>query len=263
VAKAELERATEALVQSQKMTALGTLTAGIAHDFNNILSIIRGSAQIVAANLDDRPKVMARLGRIEAGVEQASSVIQAMLGFSRAGERQPTPCDANAIIDETVRLLGDRFQRELTLRREQAPNLPPVVVARDLVQQILLNLILNAADAMNNRGEIRLVSRRHRADRSVEWSLAPARSPGYVEILIQDHGCGIPAAIRARIFEPFFSTKPFSSRHGTGLGLYMVYEFAREMGLGLRVESQENRGSTFIVALPLQVQAKQPDSNPA
>ncbi|MCP5523139.1 MAG: DUF2793 domain-containing protein [Verrucomicrobiales bacterium] len=254
VAKADLERATEALVQSQKMTALGTLTAGIAHDFNNILSIIRGSAQIVAANLDDRPKVLARLDRIEAGVDQASSVIQAMLGFSRASERHPAPCETNAMIDETVRLLGDRFQRELILRRELARDLPPVMVVRDLVQQILLNLILNAADAMNNRGEILLVSRRHREDSPLEWSLAPAPSShGFVEILIRDQGCGIPQAIRARIFEPFFSTKPFSSRHGTGLGLYMVYEFAREMGLGLRVESLEQKGSTFIVVLPIEV----------
>ena len=252
VAKADLERATEALVQSQKMTALGTLTAGIAHDFNNILSIIRGSAQIVAANLDNRDKVIARLNRIQAGVDQASSVIQAMLGFSRAGEHQPAPCDANAIIRETVRLLGDRFQRGLSIQCELARHLPPVRAVRDLVQQVLLNLILNAADAMNGQGNIRIISRRHRPDTSLEWSLAPTAAPGHLEILIRDDGCGIPPGIRARLFEPFFSTKPFSSRHGTGLGLYMVYEFAREMGLGLRVESTEGRGSTFTVVLPVE-----------
>jgi signal transduction histidine kinase len=247
---AELKRATEALVQSQKMTALGTLAAGIAHDFNNLLSIIKGSAQIIAAQPDRREKVLARLRRIEAAVEQASGVVLAMLGFARAGERRPAACEVSAVVEETLRLLGDRFRRQIHLRRELEPDLPPVWAVRDLLQQMLLNLILNAADALGGRGEIRLTARRLPPG-TYEWSLAPREAPAYVELAVRDAGAGIPPEIRPRIFEPFFSTKPLSRRHGTGLGLYMVYEFAREMGLGLRVESEPGRGAAFFIVLPV------------
>lgn len=247
---AELEHATEALAQSQKMTALGTLTAGIAHDFNNLLSIIKGSAQIIAANLDKPDKVRARLDRIQATVNQAGSVIHAMLGFGRTGDRRPVLCEANRLVDDTLDLLGDRFRREIQVSRHLAPDLPPVRTVPDLIRQALLNLILNAAESMRGSGEITLTTRLLTAP-DPDLTLAPAAAPAYAEIAVHDRGCGIAPEIRSRIFEPFFTTKAFSSRHGTGLGLYMVYEFAREMGLGLRVQSRPGEGSTFALLLPV------------
>lgn len=248
-ATAELRRATEALVQSQKMTALGTLAAGIAHDFNNILSIIKGSAQLIAANLGDPEKIRARVERIEHAVDQAGSVIRAMLGFSRARQHTPGPLELASVIEETRRLLGERFQRDFQVQVDLEPGLPQVRGVPDLLQQMLLNLILNAADAMPGGGEIRIAARRWVPRREVVWSLEPAEPPA-VALLITDTGGGIPPEIKTRVFEPFFSTKPFSSRHGTGLGLYMCYEFARQMGLGLIVDSEVGKGSTFTIVLP-------------
>jgi len=246
----ELQQATQALVHSQKMTALGTLAAGIAHDFNNILSIIRGSAQIIEGNLDDRDKVCTRVARIKTMVDQATGIVRAMLGFGRVGDTGLRPCNPVEIIEETLRLLGDRFRRSIPIERSLDPNLPSVRAARDLMQQMLVNLILNAADALPPGGEIRV--RAWRLDAvPPNPILFPQPASGYVAVSVEDTGHGIPAEILPRIFEPFFTTKAFSSRRGTGLGLYMVYEFGKEMGHGLLVSSAVGRGSTFTILAPV------------
>jgi signal transduction histidine kinase len=245
----ELEQATQALVHSQKMTALGTLASGIAHDFNNMLSIIRGSAQVIEANLDDHDKVRIRTARIKTVVDQASSIVQAMLGFGRVRERQPAPCNPGEIVEETLRLLGDRFLREVPVECTIEPDLPQVVAVRDLLQQTLLNLILNSADALGAQGRIRISAERLLTLPPAPV-LAPAPAPAYVALRVQDNGSGIPDEVRPRIFEPFFTTKSFSSRHGTGLGLYMVYEFAKEMKHGIHLDSAPGSGTTFTLILP-------------
>ena len=249
----ELERANQELLHSQKMRALGTLAAGIAHDFNNILSIIKGSTQIIEANLDDKEKIRVRANRIKTMVEQGSGIVKAMLGFSRAASDEK-PCDVNHLISETSRLLGDQFGHEVTLRLELAPDLPRVKGSGELIQQILLNLVLNAADAMGGRGQIVLHSSAldHLSPHLV---LVPVDARQYVSVSVRDSGCGIAPEILPRIFEPFFTTKAFSTRRGTGLGLSMVYEIAKEMGFGLKVESEPGKGSTFTVILPVWVDA--------
>lgn len=247
---AELNRAHEALLHSQKMQALGTLSAGIAHDFNNILSIIQGSVQIIAEHLDDKNRVMTRLDRIKTMVQQGASIVKAMLGYSRPQSGEPAPCDINQVVEETVKLLGDRFLQGILLRRQLEPGLPAVFCVKELLQQILLNLILNASEAMAGEGKI--VLRTGLAKVFPDSSeLAPKAAPQYVVVVVQDAGCGINAEVRARIFEPFFTTKALSTRRGTGLGLSMVYEFARTQGLGIHVESEVGRGSVFTIYLPL------------
>ena len=244
----ELERANQELLHSQKMRALGTLAAGIAHDFNSILSIIRGSAQIIETNLDDRDKIRTRVDRIKTMVEQGSGIVKAMLGFSRAGQVEKW-CDVNQLVAETRRLLGDQFPEEVKLHFEPAATLPPVRGVGELIQQILLNLILNAADAMSGQGEILLQT--GLLDRlPPDLALPPAGSPPLVFISVQDQGAGIAPEILPRIFEPFFTTKAFSTRRGTGLGLSMVYEIAKELGYGLTVESVPGKGSTFRIVIP-------------
>ncbi len=246
----ELRRATEALAQSQKMTALGTLAAGIAHDFNNLLSIIKGSAQLIAAQPEDREKVLTRVSRILTMVDQASEVVKALLGFGTTTDRTPQPCDLNELVARTVRLLSDRFRRDIEVRLVLSPDLPPVLAAADPVQQILLNLIFNGADAMNGRGVIEVTTTR--VDRLPrDLALAPRPATTYVQVSVRDTGCGIPPEVLPRIFEPFFTTKAQSGRPGRGLGLYMVYQFAREMGHGLHVETAPGRGSTFSLLLPV------------
>jgi signal transduction histidine kinase len=246
----QLELANQELLHSQKMTALGTLSAGIAHDFNNILSIIKGSAQIIEDNAGNPDKIRARTARIQTVVQQGAEVVEAMLGFSRDSGGPAAPCDINAVVADTRLLLGDRFLHETTVSFEPAPGLPEADVCRDFVQQILLNLIFNAVEAMTGRKCIEL-STRLTVDLPADLYLAPAPAPRFILISVCDHGAGIPPEIRSRIFEPFFTTKKLSARRGTGLGLSMVYELARKMGAGLAVQSSPGTGSIFTLILPL------------
>ena len=246
----ELELANRELLHSQKMNALGALAAGIAHDFNNILSIIKGSAQIIEDNLDNPGKISTRIDRIKTVVEQGAGIVKAMLGFSRDSERQPGAWDLNAVVQDTIKLLGDRFLREIHVTFQPAPALPPVPALRDFIQQILLNFIFNASESTPTRKEIILATRR--LDQLPQGlALSPAPAPAYVVISVQDFGCGIPPENLSRIFEPFFTTKALSSRRGTGLGLSMVYELARKLEAGLAVDSTVGQGSTFTVILPV------------
>jgi signal transduction histidine kinase/ligand-binding sensor domain-containing protein len=263
----ELEVASHELLHSQKMNALGTLAAGIAHDFNNILSIVKGSAQIIEEHLDHPDKIRTRLDRIKTVVEQGTGIVQAMLGFSRASDGRLELCDLNAIVRNTVTLLGDRFLRETGVRIEAAADLPAVPTAKDFVQQILLNFIFNAAEAMGDGAAPADAGGAARARHVVlrtaslagpppDLVLKPAAAPRYVAVSVQDFGCGIPPENLPRVFEPFFTTKALSVRRGTGLGLSMVYELARRMNAGLAVQSAVGRGSTFTLILPV------PESQP-
>ena len=246
----QLELAHRELLHNQKMTALGALAAGIAHDFNNILSIIKGSAQIIEDNLGDEGKIRARAARILMVVRQGAEVVDAMLGFSRGDGAPAAPCDLNAVVAATRGLLGDRFLHETKVDFQAGANLPELAVPRDFIQQILLNFILNAEEAMSGRKQIELATKV--ADALPEGIyLPPAAAPRFVLISVRDHGAGIAPEIRHRLFEPFFTTKHLSARRGAGLGLSMVYELAKKMEAGLAVESAPGAGSTFTLILPL------------
>jgi signal transduction histidine kinase len=246
----QLEMANQELLQSQKMRALGTLAAGIAHDFNNILSIVKGSAQIIEDNLDNPQKVKSRADRIKTVVDQGAGIVKAMLGFSRDSGQELAPCDVNGVVDDTLKLLGDRFLREVQVKYQPARDLPVVLASKEFIQQILLNFIFNAAESMTASKEI-LVSSRWMDKLPQELVLMPKAAASYVVISVQDFGCGIAPEILPRIFEPFFTTKALSSRRGTGLGLSMVYELAKKLGAGLSVESALDKGSTFGLILPV------------
>jgi signal transduction histidine kinase/ligand-binding sensor domain-containing protein len=246
----QLETANRELLHSEKMNALGTLAAGVAHDFNNILSIIKGSAQIIEDNLDNRNKVRLRVNRIKTVVEQGAGIVKAMLGFSRASDQQLTLCDANAVVNETIQLLGDRFLREVRIQFQSTARLPDVPGSKEFIQQILLNFIFNAVESLGDRREVILQTGRTGKLPS-NLVLPPATASAYVCLAVKDFGCGIPPEILPRVFEPFFTTKAFSSRRGTGLGLSMVYELARKMDAGLAVESTVGQGSVFTLILPV------------
>ncbi|MBM3831890.1 MAG: hypothetical protein FJ403_01190 [Verrucomicrobia bacterium] len=245
----ELEQANQELLHSQKMKALGTLAAGIAHDFNNILSIIKGSAQIIESNVEDKDKIRTRVSRIKTVVEQGAEIVKSMLGLSRVTEQDLVLCDINSVVDETIKLLGDRFLQEVTIQVEAAPGLAPILGLKELIHQMLLNLILNAADAMSGLGEICIKTGMINT-LAENLALSPAEARTYVYIAVQDSGCGIAPEVLPRIFEPFFTTKALSTRRGTGLGLSMVYELAKSMGYGLKVRSAVGKGSTFSIIIP-------------
>jgi signal transduction histidine kinase len=246
----ELQIANEELLQSQKMKALGTLAAGIAHDFNNILSIVKGSVQIIEDNIGDTQKIRTRTNRIKTVVDQGTSVVQALLGFSRNSDELLEPCDINAVVENTIRLFGDRFLREVNVRFDPAFGLHEVRVSKTLVQQILLNFVFNAAEAMTGPKEV-IISTSESAFLPAGVALSPEPALGYVLVSVRDSGCGIPLEIIPRVFEPFFTTKALSARRGTGLGLSVAYELARKMKAGLAVQSTVGKGSVFTLVLPI------------
>ena len=246
----ELEIANRALAHSQKMNALGTLAAGIAHDFNNILSIVKGSAQIIEENVDNPQKIATRIDRIKTVVDQGAGIVKAMLGFSSDSGPQLGPCDVNEVVAETLKLLGDRFLREVQISFERARGLPKLACSRDFIQQIVLNYVLNAAESMGKQKRIVLAIQL--LDKlPPDPVLAPEAAPSYISVSVRDFGCGIPRENMTRIFEPFFTTKALSVRRGTGLGLSMVYELAKRMGAGLAVGSVVDQGSVFTLILPV------------
>lgn len=281
----ELEVANRELLHSQKMNALGSLAAGIAHDFNNILSIVKGSAQIIEDNVGNPEKIHTRVDRIKTVVQQGAEVVEAMLGFSRSTDEPPAPCDLNAIVADTMKLLGDRFLREVEVRFERGGKLPEISVPRDFVQQILLNFIFNAAEAMERptpdrpdsgdsdhqladleidapplRKQINLTTQLA-TKLPADIFLTPTVAASYILIAVRDSGSGIAPQIKPRIFEPFFTTKSLSTKRGTGLGLSMVYELAKKMEAGLAVESIVGRGSVFTLILPAR-QSSNPMTKP-
>ena len=247
----ELEIANRELLHSQKMNALGTLAAGIAHDFNNILSIIKGSAQIIEDNLENPRKVHTRVDRIKTVVEQGAGIVKAMLGFSRDSADQPTACDLNDAVKDTIKLLGDRFLCEVQVTFEPGTDVPDVMSSKDFIQQILLNFIFNAAESMAKRKQV-ILATKALEKLPPDLILAPGKTPIYASISVKDFGSGIPPENMSRIFEPFFTTKSMSARRGTGLGLSMVYELAKKLEAGIAVESVVNNGSVFTLILPVQ-----------
>ncbi len=253
----QLEITSRELLQSQKMNALGTLAAGIAHDFNNILSIIKGSAQIIEDNLNNPEKIRTRADRIRTVVEQGAGIVKAMLGFSPESNGEPSSCDLNAVVEETLKLLGDRFLREIQVSFQPAAGPLEVVASKDFIQQILLNFIFNAAESMDSVKQIILSTRRLEC-LPADPVLMPAPAGEYVAVSVQDFGCGISAQTLPRIFEPFFTTKALSTRRGTGLGLSMVYELAKRLEAGLAVRTAVGQGSTFFLILPVRNRSDEP-----
>jgi signal transduction histidine kinase len=244
----QLEKANQELLHSQKMRALGTLAAGIAHDFNNILSIIKGSAQIIESNPNDKEKVLTRVSRIQTVVEQGAGIVRSMLGMGKVGDF--SECDSAELVEETIRLLSDRFPPQVQIKYERDGTAPRFTCSKGVIHQILLNLILNAVDASNGAGIVSLRTRVVKVP-GTGLPLMPQDAPAYLAIDVIDRGVGIASESLPRIFEPFYTTKGFSSRRGTGLGLSMVYELAKGLGYGLAVQSKIGEGSVFTLLAPL------------
>lgn len=246
----ELEMARVELLHSQKMKALGTLAAGIAHDFNNLLSVVRMSNKLIGREVPDHPEVREHVATIEDAVQQGKQVVGSMLGFSRAQPGEAALRDVDELIEETVAILSREFLSGIALTLELDRNLPPVRVGAGKIEQIILNLVVNAAEAMNGQGKLRLATRARSAP-SGPFVLAPQPAPAYVELTVTDTGPGMLPDVQERIFEPFFTTKQGSNKPGTGLGLSMVYTVAEQDGLGLKLETGPGQGTSFTVLIPV------------
>lgn len=242
------ERSRE-LVRAQKMKALGTLAAGVAHDFNNLLSVVRMSNQLTAEAAPGNPDIAENATEIERAVDQGKKLVRSMLGYSREDHDEHLPLDLPEVVEDTVALLTKQFLSGITLTLELDRNTPQIQGSRSRLEQILLNLIVNAAEAMEGRGALRIIVRQVNPPTG-PMILRPRPAAHYIELAIEDSGPGIPADILPRIFEPFFTTKNRGAIRGTGLGLSTVYTMAEQDGLGISVDTVLGRGTTFRIFIP-------------
>jgi PAS domain S-box-containing protein len=234
------------LRQAQKMESIGTLAGGIAHDFNNMLAVINGYAEFAQMNPGNNEVLQKCVREIKGASQRATGLVRQILTFSRKAEVRFTAVDLNQLTRDLVSLLGETFPRNLRLNFKPDADLPPLLADQNQLQQIVLNLCVNARDAMPGGGTLTLTTTRI-TGAAVPPGLRSSRS--YACLTVSDTGTGMTAAVRARIFEPFYTTKPVNQ--GTGLGLAVVYGIVASHEGTIQVDSQPGIGSTFRVYLPL------------
>jgi two-component system cell cycle sensor histidine kinase/response regulator CckA len=228
------------------MEAIGQLAGGVAHDFNNLLTVILGAAELLRRNPAVPSSAQAPLRRIEAKAKRGAELTRQLLAFGRKQPRLPVRVNATACVRQLLPILSRTLGEQVEVHLELDPGVAPVWVDRGQLEQVLLNLALNARDAMPGGGELTFRTRRVRPDDPTLPLDVPRED--YVAIEVEDTGTGIAPEIQARIFDPFFTTKPVGQ--GTGLGLAAVYGIVRQSGGYVRVQSRPGRGSTFRIFLP-------------
>jgi PAS domain S-box-containing protein len=236
------------LTQAQKMESIGTLAGGIAHDFNNILGIILGYAAMLDGPQVDPNAISKNSEAIVQAARRGSGLVRQLLAFARKSESRFEVMQINNVVQEIVKLIGETFPRVIEVTPELEPNLPKITADYNQIHQVLLNLCVNARDAMPSGGKLTVrtalvpgISLRTSFPKSVQLH--------YVLVTIADTGAGMDPATVQRIFEPFFTTKDIGK--GTGLGLSMVYGIVENHNGFIDVESHQGKGSEFHVYLPV------------
>ena len=231
----ERERAEQALRQAQKMEAVGQLTGGIAHDFNNMLTVVLGATEALKAALPrDAKQQHRRADLVMQAATQASALTHRLLAFSRPQPVDPKPTNINALIGGLIDMLRRTIGESITLETELAANLPAVLVDANQLENAILNLVVNARDAMPTGGALTLRTE--------------VPEPDAISLVVIDTGSGMPPEVIERAFEPFFTTK--RTGEGTGLGLSQVYGFMRQSRGNLRIESAEGKGTLVELRFP-------------
>jgi signal transduction histidine kinase/CHASE3 domain sensor protein len=247
------ERETERqLRQSQKMDAIGQLTGGVAHDFNNILTVIMTTIDILADAVADRPQLATIARMIDEAAERGAALTRQLLAFARKQPLQPRRTDINRLILEAAKLLRPTLGENMEIECRLDEATWPALVDASQLTTALLNLAINARDAMPAGGKLTIDSGNvmlGALQSDLPNNGEPGPEPGaYVVITVADTGIGIPVAFRDKVFEPFFTTK--GAGRGTGLGLSMVYGFVKQSGGQVRVDSEEGRGTSIKLYLP-------------
>jgi PAS domain S-box-containing protein len=246
-AQATLEQTRAALFQSQKMEAVGQLTGGIAHDFNNLVAVILGNLELLRRHLPADPVALELIDEASRAAAHGQDLTSDLLTFSGGRHLNPRPVNVNALVERMSRLLARTLGRAIEVMTFTSPDTGVAHVDPAALESALLNVALNARDAMPEGGPLTIrtaVTNIPRAD-TLDADLKPGR---YAMVSIEDAGTGMTQDVLARIFEPFFTTKP--SGRGTGLGLSMVYGFARQSGGTVTAESIPGRGTTIRIFLP-------------
>lgn len=256
-AQLELQRAHEQLAQSQKLEALGKLTGGVAHDFNNLLMVVSGQAQLLRRHLKDDARSLRALDAVEASARRGEELTRHLLSFSRRQRLSPSPVSLADRATGLSELLSASLPRSIRLEMDLPSDLWPIAVDIGEFELAILNLTVNARDAMPRGGAIRLRAQ----NRSLKGTETPDRLQGdFVALCVEDTGSGIPPDILPRIFDPFFTTKDVDK--GTGLGLSQVYGFAQQSGGQVTVASQLGAGAAFTLYLPRADRAPQAQDEP-
>jgi signal transduction histidine kinase len=231
--KAERERAEGMFRQAQKMEAIGQLTGGVAHDFNNLLTVVTGNLARALRIGSDDDKVRQSLNDAKEGAERAAKLTQQLLAFARRQPLQPTREDLSSIIDDIASLLSRSLDPHHQIDLDLASNLPPIMVDRSQTENAVLNLLINARDAMPDGGQV---------------ALKTFTDNDYVVLQVSDTGVGMDEATQSRAFEPFFTTKGLG--HGSGLGLSQVFGFVKQSGGDVSIESAPASGTTVVLKFP-------------
>jgi PAS domain S-box-containing protein len=247
-AQQTLEQTREALFRAQKMEAVGQLTGGIAHDFNNILAVIIGNVELLKAYLPKDKYASEIIDAVLRAGLHGRDLTSHLLAFSRRRLLNPQPVDVNALVANSVRLLARTLGATIRISAETADQGATAFVDPSALEAAVLNVALNARDAMPEGGDltIRTATTNITAPATVDADVAPGT---YVRLDIKDTGAGMPPDVAARVFEPFFTTKTGGA--GTGLGLSMVYGFAKQSGGSVTIASKPGRGTTVTMFLPV------------
>ncbi|NPU84705.1 MAG: PAS domain S-box protein [Syntrophaceae bacterium] len=245
-AREELERMQDQLLQAKKLESLGTLAGGIAHDFNNLLMGIQGYASLMLLDTGESHPHYEKLKAIESQVRSGSDLTRQLLGFARGGRYEVKPTDLNSLLGKTAHLFS-RTRKEIRLFERYAEKPWTVEVDRGQLEQVFLNLFVNAWQAMPGGGDLHVETANVMLDEDDARADLADAGP-YVKVSITDTGVGMDDRTRLRIFDPFFTTKEMG--RGTGLGLASVYGIVKGHGGFIRVSSAPGRGTTFVIYLP-------------
>jgi two-component system cell cycle sensor histidine kinase/response regulator CckA len=243
----DLKRMEDELRQAQKMEAVGRLASGVAHDFNNMLTVIDADTQMLLDRLEPGDPNRELVDEIREASQRGGGLTSQLLAFTRKQILQSRQVDLGALLRNLLQLLRRVIGEDVTIELTQAPDLGPINVDPGQLEQAIVNLAVNARDAMPGGGRLTIEARNVDLDaaRAAQLELAPGR---YVVLLMTDTGAGMDEATLARAFEPFFTTKPLG--RGTGLGLAMVYGFVRQSGGHVAVESEVGNGTQLAIHLP-------------
>ena len=244
----DLRQSQSQLLQSQKMEAVGTLAGGIAHDFNNHLAVMLANARFVRQEVEAEPEVVSAIEDFERSADHCVQLTRSLLAFSRRSPVEIVPVEVADLVEGVEGLVRPLLPPTISLETVLMPDLGSFAVDRVQIQRVLVNLLVNARDAMPDGGPIRLDACRRPILSTEAAAEGLDESLEYIVLSVRDTGHGMDAETQNRIFEPFFTTK--SVGHGTGLGLAMAYGIVRQRGGAIAVESRPGQGSTFRVYLP-------------
>jgi PAS domain S-box-containing protein len=259
-AEASRQALEQRLRQSERLESLGQLASGVAHDFNNLLAAIMNYAEF-AAETTEKPEVRADIEQIQSAAQRAARLTRQLLTFAQREAPQAQPLDLAALVDDIRNLLSRSIGAHIELIVELAADLPAIMADRGQVEQVLLNLTINARDAMPGGGALTITTSPAELDEAFCGGHPGARPGRYAELAVADTGTGISAEVISHIFDPFFTTKP--EDQGTGLGLSTVYGIITGAGGSITVDSEPGAGTTFRLYFPLATSAAPQAADPA